>query len=391
MSSSSSLASFFSSSFSSSSSSSSSPSSSSLCISSSSCSSLASSSSSSSSSSPLCISSSSSFSSLCISSSSFSSSSSSSFSSSSFSFSSSSSLCISSSSLSSSSSSSFSSSSTASSPSSLASFSSSSSSLSSCSSAFSFHLLETKFCEDNSKEVLSLFQKWNLAHGVVKKLFRYDQHFDLAEKNQLSVFLHDLFNSEAFQKNVQILSKGKQLVRVPNKIESVRFVPIASSLITMDIFDRLYKLGIVSESSRQIKKCLEEDYESVQIADELRKALLIADSDHYHELFSAEERSELLIRLFSHLVVGGPICQYEDSIVPYLDTTKLLYKDFLRVFKNQNTDKLEIANSIFEIKDWKSEGAALFASRSPFNLCFVSIDTEKRHVTFFHYCFLPYW
>jgi len=53
------------------------------------------------------------------------------------------------------------------------------------------------------------------------------------------------------------------------------------------------------------------------------------DSEHYKD-FSEDERSELLFRLFRHLVVGGPLCQYEDSITPYIDTVKVLYKDLLK-------------------------------------------------------------
>lgn len=56
--------------------------------------------------------------------------------------------------------------------------------------------------------------------------------------------------------------------------------------------------------------------------------LLIEDSDNF-EAYNDDERSELLFKLFTHLVVGGPICQYEDNLQPYLDVTKSLYKDLV--------------------------------------------------------------
>ena len=57
--------------------------------------------------------------------------------------------------------------------------------------------------------------------------------------------------------------------------------------------------------------------------------LLLEDSDNY-EMYSDEERDELLLRVFKHLCLGGAVCQYEDDIKPYLDTTKALYKELVR-------------------------------------------------------------
>jgi len=41
----------------------------------------------------------------------------------------------------------------------------------------------------------------------------------------------------------------------------------------------------------------------------------------------AEERQEFLFHLFRRLVFGGAICQYEDTVYPYLHTLRALYKD----------------------------------------------------------------
>ena len=52
------------------------------------------------------------------------------------------------------------------------------------------------------------------------------------------------------------------------------------------------------------------------------------DSDNF-ECYNDNERAEFLFRLFSHLVLGGSVCQYEDFIKPYIDVTKALYKDLI--------------------------------------------------------------
>ncbi len=57
--------------------------------------------------------------------------------------------------------------------------------------------------------------------------------------------------------------------------------------------------------------------------------ILMEDSDNF-DAYSESEREELMFRLFSHVCLGGEICQYEDNVQPYLDTTKLIYKDLLR-------------------------------------------------------------
>ena len=57
--------------------------------------------------------------------------------------------------------------------------------------------------------------------------------------------------------------------------------------------------------------------------------LLLEDSEHY-DLYSDTEREEFLFCLFKHLCLGGELCQYEDDLQPYLDATKLLYKDLVR-------------------------------------------------------------
>ena len=57
--------------------------------------------------------------------------------------------------------------------------------------------------------------------------------------------------------------------------------------------------------------------------------LLLEDSDNY-DMYTQSEREEFLFLLFRHICLGGSVCQYEDDIKPYLDTTKLLYKDLVR-------------------------------------------------------------
>lgn len=53
------------------------------------------------------------------------------------------------------------------------------------------------------------------------------------------------------------------------------------------------------------------------------------DSEHYYAV-GREERKEFLFRIFKHLCLGGELCQYEDTVDPYISTTKQIYKDLIR-------------------------------------------------------------
>lgn len=56
--------------------------------------------------------------------------------------------------------------------------------------------------------------------------------------------------------------------------------------------------------------------------------LLNEDSDSFC-VFNETDREEFLFHLFQHICLGGQVCQYEDTVDPYLDFTKQLYKDLI--------------------------------------------------------------
>lgn len=60
--------------------------------------------------------------------------------------------------------------------------------------------------------------------------------------------------------------------------------------------------------------------------------LLDEESEEYN-LYSREERNEFVFRIFQMLVLGGILCQFEDALEPYLDVTKSIYKDLVRLLK----------------------------------------------------------
>lgn len=58
--------------------------------------------------------------------------------------------------------------------------------------------------------------------------------------------------------------------------------------------------------------------------------LLDEESEEYN-LYSEEERNEFVFRIFQMLILGGILCQFEDTLEPYLDVTKNIYKDLIKL------------------------------------------------------------
>jgi hypothetical protein len=82
-------------------------------------------------------------------------------------------------------------------------------------------------------------------------------------------------------------------------------------------------------------------HQNIEIADLLRECILKEESEHY-ELFDSLDKKELLYKLFTLLVLGGGVCQYEDSIDVYFEFTKQIYKNLVTVKKDADTQKVFI-------------------------------------------------
>lgn len=88
-------------------------------------------------------------------------------------------------------------------------------------------------------------------------------------------------------------------------------------------------LGILRVNGNIIKCFDEYTPEGFIVSDELRKCLIMPETENY-TTFSKEDRKEFIFHLFKALCLGGRLCQYEDEIDPYLSVTKKMYKDLIR-------------------------------------------------------------
>ena len=101
------------------------------------------------------------------------------------------------------------------------------------------------------------------------------------------------------------------------------------------------------------------------------------------QVYTDDERDELLMRVFKHCVLGGGMCQYEDVVTPYFAVTKTLYKGLLAARKHEETKEVEILTEVYALKSVRASDRSappLFPSKSPYSFCYLFVNPVKRTV-----------
>ncbi|KAJ8031158.1 hypothetical protein HOLleu_27800 [Holothuria leucospilota] len=239
------------------------------------------------------------------------------------------------------------------------------------------HLNEKKCAFLNDKDVQDLFMKWSMQGNICVQYYSYDQLFQLYQKSD---FVLDFLQDPVVTSSLQVITDSGSSGPVGISAVKVEVTEIPCSITSMEFFDRLSTDGIVRDSGH-IVKCFDDFYEDFTISDELRKMLLMENSDNY-EIYSDKEREEFLFRLFQHICLGGAVCQYEDFIEPYLKTTKMIYKDLVSVRKDPDTKELKVSSIVIKVKGWDKDDFQFYPSDQDHEQTFAYfiIDPLKRHV-----------
>ncbi|CAK8697817.1 unnamed protein product [Clavelina lepadiformis] len=248
-------------------------------------------------------------------------------------------------------------------------------------SPFLFKQLQRSLPTLCNKQFKTYFEKWSLNESLQAWMFSFDQPFQhyMADK-LIKNFFNDPDVLAAVQQND---ASGCWTKLEPPK--SIQFEELGTTVTSMNFFDKLTEEGIVRENGN-ICKCFDEFYEGIPISDELRKMLLVEDSENF-ECYNDSERNELLFKLFMHVVIGGSLCQYEDTIQPYFDVTKSLYKDIVSVLKHPETKELNVVSKAYQVSAQDGLDRTFYpsAEEHPQNFAYIVIDPIKRHVTLLHH------
>lgn len=170
------------------------------------------------------------------------------------------------------------------------------------------------------KENFKTLEKWGLIQNMELIKFRFNIKFDLKD---LDKFLRNFFNDKNVRQYFPIINSV--IPENSNSIERIKYNKLGTRATNLDIFNTLYENGVCSSETGYIKKDFDDYVDDVLVSDKLKAALIKEESESYC-LFNEETRNELLFHIFKRLVVGGSLCQYEDSVNEYLDLVKMFYK-----------------------------------------------------------------
>ena len=250
-------------------------------------------------------------------------------------------------------------------------------------SAFTFHALDNAFACLSTPQASEQLTRWGLAgeHAATQAAaFRFDGTF---KPEMADAFLLDFLNSDVVQAAAPV-SAGRGAWTKLGPVTAVQSERLATNVLRLDFFDRLEAAEVVRGG--HISKCFDAQVGEVLASDRLRLALLDEAAEEW-ELFSAQDRRELIFHLFRTLCVGGGLCQFEDLAEPYLARTKELYKECVGVSKN-SAGALQVHSLAFRLHG-VTAAAPLFPRESDHNFCFVTVDPVARRVKLWYGSYLP--
>ncbi|XP_030332646.1 cilia- and flagella-associated protein 300 [Strigops habroptila] len=253
-----------------------------------------------------------------------------------------------------------------------------------CAAGFAFRPLPQKaFPCLEDRDIRDRLLKWSMQGRITAQAFSFDQQFKPYQKDE---FVTAFFNDQNVNSSLKLLSASGQWTTLGSKVTKIEATLVPCTEISMSFFDRLYSEGIVRETG-DIVKCYDDYYDDILISDELRKVLLLEDSDHY-DIFSPLDRQEFLFCLFKHLCIGGTLCQFEDAVAPYLETTKAFYKDLVSVQKNPETKEISIISTVFRVSAYDIKWPMLpFKQKPRSDFRLPGCGPCKRHVHTLYHCF----
>lgn len=186
----------------------------------------------------------------------------------------------------------------------------------------------------------------------------------------------------------------------PIAVASASYAKTPCSAVSMSLFDRLRddtpepRITRAGDSDALVRK-IEETIDGFAVGDNLRACLVDACDENHETLFSEAEKAEFLFRVFSHLVLGGSMCQYEETLSPYEDVAKAVYKSLVRAKKDGDgaavASDVYSATAIFPAGATKNAVSLFPRPNHVQNFCYLCVDPWRRHVTVWYHAHVPHW
>lgn len=238
---------------------------------------------------------------------------------------------------------------------------------------YSFEYASVGLPSLEEEEIKNNLFKWNLSSTFNAVSFRMNEVYDHSDiKQYMNDFFHDRTVQYYLSRHLQMYF-GKDCTPVFNEL-------IVSSTGTGILTDRLSEEKIVGPTGYIMGRIMEE-YEGIELHDKLRESLFMQESELW-DVYTPSVRKELLFHIFKTFVLGGRTNQYDESITPYIDISKKVYKDLISVKKNKE-GQLDIKSYAYEVTGLGKNSSA-FPDDSPGNTCLVVLDPLSRRVIVLH-------
>ena len=238
-------------------------------------------------------------------------------------------------------------------------------------------------------------EKWGMDRCCEFRTFRFDERFTVAK---IDAFCRDFFHDPNVQATLRTASKRGEMIRgglqgtsTPPDMSSVCTL-VPTKKVRMDLFNTIKEEGLANGDTGRMRGCMPELFDGVECDTLVRDMLINEDSEHYL-LYDDDERNEFLFRIFRHLVIGGGMCQADEYLTSYLETTKQLYKSLVKVRKVQRESgpKVEVTSNIIAVQATPQQIPGLFPKDSDYNLCYLIIDASTRKITFWSNAWVSFW
>ncbi|XP_053972571.1 cilia- and flagella-associated protein 300-like [Hylaeus volcanicus] len=237
------------------------------------------------------------------------------------------------------------------------------------------------------KTTQELLSKWGINGNFVIQHFSFNEPFQQYYKYHLA---EAFFKDSSVAKEL-LTKQGKCWAKQGIMATCIEVKPVPCSILSMNFFDKIKdpKNGIVHKSGAICKR-YDMEVNGFLVSDNLRGMLLDNECPEYN-LYLKDERNEFIFYIFQMLVLGGAICQYEDSLDPYLNITKAIYKDLIRV-QRQKDSNLLISTLVLQVIAKDSRGQEYFPHDPSHiqNVGFLLVDGTTREITTFLHQFGEY-
>ena len=286
----------------------------------------------------------------------------------------------------------------------------------------------------------SFLRKWDLEKHARVARFRYTKPFHRMDADE---FVRDFFDSDVVNEHFHVLDRARrwrsvrEIVRdasrdepherddadadadadakrdttAMKKIVAASYAQTPCAVVSMSLFDRLRddtpepRITRSGDSDALVRK-IEDVVDGFAVADNLRACLVDACDENHETLFSEPEKAEFLFRVFSHLVLGGSMCQYEETLSPYEDVAKAVYKSLVRA-KRDGDGNAAVVTDVYSATEvsffcgapneknattGKKKAVSLFPRPNHRqNFCYLCVDPWRRHVTVWYHAHVPHW